>query len=193
MDTYLRPYFYRLEIDLAVLLYLEEMCQTSTGGSEQEGSSGVSSREENLSLGWERGVIERGPQMLFSSQNSTTWGLTNQHSPQRSSSNCSVLGPKDPRMRNTWPQLQSRELVHVSGIHCHMQLALLLLLLTILQLYRLPPPLPPPVSNSSCLFTQCQPLYASCCAVLLYFSRYCTVRLKMFSLFFVFAFYVLFE
>ena len=26
----------------------------------------------------------------------------------------------------------------------------------------------------------CQPLYASCCTVLLYFSRYCTVRLKMF-------------
>ena len=56
----------------------------------------------------------------------------------------------------------------------------------------LPPPLPPPVSNSSCLFTRCQPLYASSCTVLLYFSRYCTVRLKMFSLFFVFVFYVLF-
>ncbi|KAJ8776637.1 hypothetical protein J1605_015226 [Eschrichtius robustus] len=41
----------------------------------------------------------------------------------------------------------------------------------ILQLYHLPPPLPPPVSNSSCLFTRCQPLYASCCTVLLYFSR----------------------
>ena len=27
-------------------------------------------------------------------------------------------------------------------------------------------PLPPPVSNPSCLFTQCQPLYASCCTVL---------------------------
>ena len=60
-----------------------------------------------------------------------------------------------------------------------------LLLLTILQLYRLPPPLPPPVSNSSCLFTRCQPLCASCCTALLYFSRYCTVRLKMFSLFLV--------
>ncbi|XP_059778263.1 tigger transposable element-derived protein 1-like [Balaenoptera ricei] len=33
-----------------------------------------------------------------------------------------------------------------------------------------PPPLPPPVSNSSCLFTRCQPLDASCCTVLLYFS-----------------------
>ena len=62
----------------------------------------------------------------------------------------------------------------------------------ILQLYHLPPPLPLPVSNSSCLFTRCQPPYASCCTVLLYFSRYCTVRLTMFSLFFVFVFYVLF-
>ena len=30
-----------------------------------------------------------------------------------------------------------------------------------------PMPLPPPVSNSSCLFPQCQPLCASCCTVLL--------------------------
>ena len=69
-----------------------------------------------------------------------------------------------------------------------LQLVLRLLLLTILQLYHLPPPFPPPVSNSSFLFTRCQPLYASCCTVLLYFSRYCIVRLKMFSLFFVFVF-----
>ena len=53
-----------------------------------------------------------------------------------------------------------------------LQLALHLLLLRILQLYPLPPPLPPPVSNSSCLFTWCQPLYASCCTVLLYSSFY---------------------
>ena len=39
--------------------------------------------------------------------------------------------------------------------------ALCLLLLTILQLCHLPPPVPPPVSNSSCLFTPCQPLYAA--------------------------------
>ena len=42
---------------------------------------------------------------------------------------------------------------------------------------------PPPVSNSSCLFTRCQALYASRYTVLLPFSRYCAVRLKMFSLF----------
>ena len=72
-----------------------------------------------------------------------------------------------------------------------LQLALHLLLLTILQLYHLPPLLPPPVSNSSCAFTQCQPLYADCSDVLLYFSRHCTIRLKMFyflSLFFVYYF-----
>ena len=35
-----------------------------------------------------------------------------------------------------------------------------------------------PVSSSSCLFTQCQLLYASCHTVLVYLSRYYTVRLK---------------
>ena len=48
--------------------------------------------------------------------------------------------------------------------------------------------LPLPVSNSSCPLIQCQPLYASCCTALLYFSRYSTVRLKMS----IFCFYVLF-
>ena len=52
-----------------------------------------------------------------------------------------------------------------------LQLALCLLLLTMLQLYHLPPPLPPPVSNSSCLFTWGQPLYANCSTVLLNFSK----------------------
>ena len=47
----------------------------------------------------------------------------------------------------------------------------------VLQLYHLPPPLLPPVSNSSCFFTWSQPLYAICCTVLLYFSRHCTVVL----------------
>ena len=72
------------------------------------------------------------------------------------------------------------------------EIALRLLLLTILQLCHVPPPLPPPGSNSSCLFTRCQPLYASCCTVLPYFSRYCTVRFKMFYFLCSFAFYVLF-
>ena len=44
-------------------------------------------------------------------------------------------------------------------------------------------------SHSSCLLSQCQFLYASCYTILLYFLRYCTVRLKMFI--FVFLFYVL--
>ena len=61
-----------------------------------------------------------------------------------------------------------------------------------LQLYHLPLPLPPPVSNSSCLFTGCQSLCASCCTVLLYFSRCCAIRFYMFSLYFVLVFYVSF-
>ena len=47
--------------------------------------------------------------------------------------------------------------------------------------YGIVTPLPPVVSNSSCLFTQYQPMYASRYTIS---SRYCTVRLKF--LFFVF-------
>ena len=78
---------------------------------------------------------------------------------------------------------RNQNLCHQRQVWVKLQLALHLLLLMILQLYHLPPPLPPPVSNSSCLFTQYQPLYASCYSVLLYFSRCYTVRLKMFSFF----------
>ena len=38
-------------------------------------------------------------------------------------------------------------------------------LLTVFELHRLRPPLPPPGSNSSCLFTPCQPLCVSCLTV----------------------------
>ena len=55
-----------------------------------------------------------------------------------------------------------------------------LLLLTILQLCHLPTPRPSPVSNPSCPFIQYPPLSASCCTILLYFSRHCTVRLNTF-------------
>ena len=61
-----------------------------------------------------------------------------------------------------------------------LQLALRLLLLMIFQLCHLPSPLPPPGSTSSCLFTWCQTLYASCHIVLLCFSGYCTINLKCF-------------
>ena len=44
----------------------------------------------------------------------------------------------------------------------------------------LPPPLFPPVSNSSCLFTQQQPLYATYCTVLLNFSGYCKIKIFCF-------------
>ena len=84
---------------------------------------------------------------------------------------------------------RSQNLSHQSQVWVDLQLALCLLLLTILQLQRLPPP----VSNSSCLFAQCQPLYVSCCSVLLYSSRSCTIRLKMVSLFFMFVMHYLCE
>ena len=73
-----------------------------------------------------------------------------------------------------------------------LQFAIYLLLLMIVQLYLLPPPLPP-VSNSSGSFTQCQPLCASPCvpAVVPY---YCTFQgtmsmhmLTCFSCFWLFA------
>jgi len=80
---------------------------------------------------------------------------------------------------------------HQRQVWMKLQLDVHLLLLTILQLHHLPPPLLPLVSNSSCLFTQCQLLCASCCTVLLYFSRYYTVRLNMFYFVCLF-FYVLF-
>ena len=85
---------------------------------------------------------------------------------------------------------RNQNLCHQHQTWVTLQLAFHLLLLTILQLYHLPPSLSPPISNSSCLFTRHQSLYASWCTVFLYFSRSCTVKLETFSLFFVFVFYV---
>ena len=60
----------------------------------------------------------------------------------------------------------NHKLVPVSGIHCEMcASSTSLLLLMILQLYHLSALLPPPVSNSSCLFTPCQLLCTSCCTI----------------------------
>ena len=53
-----------------------------------------------------------------------------------------------------------------------LQLALCFLLLMILQLYHLPPPLPPPITNSSCLFNPCMP------AVVLYYCTFQGTALK---------------
>ena len=72
---------------------------------------------------------------------------------------------------------RNQNLCHQHQVWVTLQLALQLLVLMTLQLYHLPPPLSPPISNSSCLFTWCQPLDASCCTVLLYFSRCCTVKI----------------
>ena len=82
---------------------------------------------------------------------------------------------------------RNQNLCHQCQAWVKLQLALCLLLLMILQFDNLLPPLLPLVSNSSSLLTWCQPLYASCCIVLLHISRYCTVKLKMFSLFFMFV------
>ena len=77
--------------------------------------------------------------------------------------------------------VSNHKLVHVSGIHCQMcASSTSLLLLMILQLYHLTALLPPPVSNSSCLFTHARPCIPA--TLLLFFSRYYTVRLKMSSL-----------
>ena len=83
----------------------------------------------------------------------------------------------------------SKEQEHVPSMSGMSEIAACpqLLWLMIFQLYHFPPPLPPPISNSSCLFTRCPPLYSSCCTVLLCFSRYYTMGLKIFSLFFVFV------
>ena len=62
-----------------------------------------------------------------------------------------------------------------------LQLVLCLLLLTILQPYHLPPPLPLLVSDSSCLFTQCQAPSASCCTIVLIKVLY--LKIKNVSLF----------
>ena len=79
----------------------------------------------------------------------------------------------------------------MSGVS-EIQLALGLLLLMILQLYHLPPPLPPPVSNSYCLFTQCQPapvcqlLY---CTTVLFKVLYCKIK-NVFFIFYVCLFFM---
>ena len=68
-----------------------------------------------------------------------------------------------------------------------LQLALRLLLVMILQLYHHPPPLPLPVTLAYSL--DASPCIPAVGTVLLYFSRYWAVRLKIFSLYFVFVFY----
>ena len=102
-------------------------------------------------------------------ESDTTWWLNHHHHPDITESFFSreLIEFNPPRNQNLCHQYQA---------WVKLQLALHLLLLTILQFYHLPPP---PVSNSSCLFTCCQPPYVSCYTVLLYFSRYCTKKLKM--------------
>ena len=85
-------------------------------------------------------------------------------------------------------RMSNHKWVHVRGVHCQMcEPSTSLLLLMLLQLCPLPALLPPPVSNSSCLFIPCQALCSSDCTRLLFFSRYCIAKLKLSSIF-VFAF-----
>ena len=68
-----------------------------------------------------------------------------------------------------------------------LQLALRLLLLMIVQLYHHPPPLPPPVTLLA-YSLDASPCIPAVGTVLLYFSRYWAIRLKIVSLYFVFVF-----
>ena len=72
-----------------------------------------------------------------------------------------------------------------------LQLAFQLLWLNILQLYHLPPLLPPPVSNSPFLFTRCQNLWLSCCTGLL--SKVLYSKIKNVFLILEFAMYYLYK
>ena len=62
-----------------------------------------------------------------------------------------------------------------------LQFALCLLLLMILQIYHFPPPLAPPLVNNCCyLLVHLMPaLQASCCNILLYFSRHLWTTLDL--------------
>ena len=103
----------------------------------------------------------------------------------------SMMRTKEPPPRDHWVifsrgQIElnpARNLCHQYQVWLKLHPALGLLLLMIFQLHHLPPPLAPPVNNSSCLVTRCQPLGTSCCTALLNFSRYCAIRLNVFSLF----------
>ena len=92
---------------------------------------------------------------------------------------------------------RSRIVCLVSVVLCAHPLRVVAVLCTVLYRVHSTPPSPtsPPSSSpdSSFLFTRCQPLYASYCTLLLYFSRYCTVRWKMFSFLCLFLMYYLCE
>ena len=110
------------------------------------------------------------------------------------------------------------KLVHMSGVHCHMrasstsgcvfvyftvlyrvQYRTLYSICTVVQNLYFKPRMSGSKHKSSgdvapaCLSAQSQRLDASCCTVLLYFSRYCTVRLKMFYFWCLFFIYYLCE
>ena len=88
---------------------------------------------------------------------------------------------------------RDQNLCHPRQARVKLKLVLCLLLLTILRLYHISPLLFPPVSNSSCLFTWCQPMCANWCTSVVYFSRYCKIKhfyfLCLFSMYYLHAKY----
>ena len=127
---------------------------------------------------------------------------------QESECDWNILASKRVKWRATWlefstgnksPTNKTLSLDLSKGWTCHqcqawvkLQFALHLLLLTILQLYHLSPPLPPPVRNSSCLFTGCQPPDASCTTVL-FKVLYCKTNNVFFIFVCLFFMYYLFK
>ena len=83
---------------------------------------------------------------------------------------------------------RNQNLCHKRQAWVTLQPVFCILLPTILQLYYLPPLLPPPVSNSSCLFNRCQTMF--CTTVLI---KVLTVKLKVFPLIFLFLMYYMCE
>ena len=77
---------------------------------------------------------------------------------------------------------------HPHQVWMKLQLAFHLLLLTVLQLYHLPPPFPRPVNNSSRLFTRYQSLYQLlCCTTVLFKVLYYKIKVVLYFLCFFFG------
>ena len=84
---------------------------------------------------------------------------------------------------------RNQNLCHQCQAWAKLQLALCLLLLTILRLCHHPALPSPPVSNSSCLFPRCQPLCASYCTTVLFKVLYCKIKNVLFCVFFAYYLY----
>ena len=95
------------------------------------------------------------------------WRLQQPFRMQSSAMASTMMRKKKSYYQASLDPARSQNLCHQRQAWATLQLALRLLLLMTLQLYHLPPPLPPPVSNSS-VHTMPAPAFQQCCAVLLY-------------------------